>query len=81
MVFNGQYSKEVFTEYGKWLPWIQDIVMPILDSEKGDWLHLPFDGSVADQPYISFTICRFIQSEYKKFIHEKNEQMMKKMRK
>ena len=40
-------------ECGRWLLYITDIFLPIVDSETGDWRHLPFHGSMMNQPYMT----------------------------
>jgi len=73
-VFNGRHSTEIFKEYGKWLMWITDIFLPICESEHGDLLFLPFEGTILDQPYMSMNVVKYIQSQYRKFL---NDQMTK----
>ena len=43
-------------ECGRWLLYITDIFLPIVDSETGDWRHLPFHGSMIDQPYMTMQL-------------------------
>ena len=45
-------------ECGRWLLYITDIFLPIVDSETGDWRHLPFPGSAIDQPYMTMQVLK-----------------------
>jgi len=63
-------------EYKKWIPYIVDIYLPIRNSENGDLISLPFEGSIMDQPYMTMAIIKLAQLNYKKFL----EQKMKKLK-
>lgn len=56
---------EIMEECGHWLPWIDDVFFPAVESETGDFRHFPWPGSLMDQPYSSFTVLKLIQGEYK----------------
>ena len=45
--------------------YITDIFLPIVDSETGDWRHLPFPGSMMDQPYMTMQILKLIQLNFR----------------
>ena len=59
----------------EFLVYINDIFFPIVDSETGDFRHLPFPGSIVDQPYMSMQILKIIQINYKKSINDKMEKL------
>ena len=65
-------------EYGRWLLYITDIFLPIVDSETGDWRHLPFPGSMMDQPYMTRQILKIIQLNFRKHLSEKAESIRMK---
>ena len=44
-----------------------------MDSESGDFRHLPFPGSVMDQPYMTMQVIRLIQLNYRRHLAEKAE--------
>ncbi len=75
MVFNGRRSDEMLREYGRWLPYITELFLPACDSEHGDLLHLPFPGSIADQPYMTMQIILLVQDGYRKMLSERVEKM------
>lgn len=52
--------------------------MPICNSETGDYNHLPFEGPLMDQPYMTMQILNVIQLNYRKCAEEKLKQKMKK---
>jgi len=68
----------MFREYGRWLPYITDIFLPICESEHGDLLHLPFPGSLMDQPYMTMQVVLLVQAAYKSALSEKIEKMRAK---
>lgn len=76
-MFSGNSNPETLQEVSEWVFWITNVVMPILDTENGDFRQLPFPGSIIDQPYASFEICKLIQLNYR--IHLNNR--MKKLKK
>ena len=76
-VFNGRNSPEIFREYHRWLYWITDVFLPMIDSEKGDFLFLPYEGGILDQPYQTMQILTCIQSCYREVQHEKIKRMQK----
>jgi len=77
-VFNGRRSAELYAEYGHWLFYITDIYLPCCDSESGDFRHLPFAGSLMDQPYMSMQILKLIQLNYRRHVHEQAKKMTQK---
>lgn len=78
MVFEGKVDKEIYNERRKWLPWIQDVFLPLCDSEHGDFLHYPYGGSLLEQPYVTMQVLRLIQLNYKQVLHKQMEEAMKK---
>lgn len=80
-VFLNRYSPELFDEYREWLPFIVDIYAPIRNSENGDFLHLPFEGSIMDQPYQTMQILKEIQNTYRDVVREVNEAKIKNAQK
>lgn len=76
-MFYGRYSEELFQEYHRWLPYITDIYLPICDSQTGDLRHLPFEGTIMDQPYMTMQILGVIQGVYRKVANEKAEEKIK----
>ena len=77
-MFNGRYSPEIFNEYREWLPYINDIYLPICDSETGDFRTLPFEGSIMKQPYMTMNILKLIQLNYRKVLSDKMKKKMGK---
>lgn len=71
-VFSGRYrpDSELAIEYGRWMPYIVHLYAPVCDSETGDFRHLPFPGSLVDQPHITLEILRVIQMAYRKVVSE-----------
>ena len=65
-------------ECGRWLLYITDIFLLIVDSETGDWRHLPFPGSAMDQPYMTMQILKLIQLNFRKYLSEKAENIRMK---
>ena len=80
-VFLNHYSQELFEEYREWLPYIVDIYAPIRNSETGDFIHLPFKGSIMDQPYQTMQILKEIQNTYRQVVQEVNEAKLKNAQK
>ena len=79
-MFNGRHNKELFEEYGRWLHYITDVFLPIVDSENGDLRSLPFEGGVMRQPYMTMQIVTCIQNEFKKFLSKERERMTSKLK-
>ncbi|MCI7805626.1 MAG: hypothetical protein MR563_00535 [Spirochaetales bacterium] len=44
-----------------WLSYVNDLFLPIDDSETGGLRSLPFPGSIADQPYMTMQVIKLIQ--------------------
>lgn len=76
MLFLRQYDEEIFSEYKEWLYYVTDIYAPIRDSETGDFRHLPFPGSLMEQPYKSLLILKCIQNAYREVCSEKQKQLL-----
>ena len=74
-MFRGRYSKELYTEYQHWLPYITDLYLPCCDTETGDFRNLPFPGSVSDQPYMTMQVMKLVQLQYRIHLDEKNKAM------
>jgi len=64
-IFAGRYNEDLYREYGRWLPYITDIYLPICDSQSGDFRMLPFPGGILDQPAITMELLRLIQLNYR----------------
>lgn len=77
MVFKGQFNAEVMAEYKEWHSWIKDVFLPLVDSEHGDFRHLPFPGGIMDQPYCTMQILNLIQLNYRIVVDEKNREAMR----
>lgn len=78
MLFLKQYDDEVFNEYKEWIPYVVDIYSPIRDSETGDFRHLPYPGSLMEQPYKSLLILKCIQNTYREVAEQKNKEILDK---
>lgn len=60
-------------EYGRWLPYIVHLYLPMCNSENGDFLHLPFPGALADQPHVVMELLRIVQMAYRQAVKESLE--------
>lgn len=65
----------MFKAYGRWLPYITDIFLPICDSERGDYIAFPFPGSYMDQPYMTMQILNIVQSAYRQVLSARAEKI------
>ena len=79
-MFNGRYDRELYIEYGHWLPYITDMFLPICDSETGDFRVLPFEGGILDQPYMTMQVIKAIQASYRKHLNDKMKRITGKAR-
>jgi len=61
------------------MPYITDLFLPICNSENGDFIHLPFQGALADQPYMTMQVLILIQTAYKQVLSDKAEKMKAKI--
>lgn len=77
-MFAGRNNKLAFKECGKWLSYITDLFLPIVDPETGDLRALPFSGSAADQPYMSMQVIKLIQLNYRKHLADKMKKLKAK---
>lgn len=68
----------VFEECKEYIPYVTDVFLPSIDSESGDYRHLPFAGSIMEQPYMTMQILNLIQLNYRKHLSEKVEKMKAK---
>jgi len=68
----------VFKDYGKWKRYIVDIFLPIVNSENGDLLSLPFEGGIMHQPYMTMQIITCIQIEFRKYLSAQRKKMFAK---
>ena len=50
----------------------------MVDTETGDFRHLLVEGGVLDQPYMTFSLLKYIQSVYRQTMDEKRKRAMKK---
>jgi len=66
-IFAGRYSpvNEICLEYAKWIPAVINLYLPIVDSESGDFRHLPFPGALSEQPHVTMELLRIIQLAYR----------------
>ena len=55
----------------KWLPAIIHLYLPVVDSETGDFRHLPFPGALSDQPHVTMELLRVIQAAFKAEIQKR----------
>ena len=71
-VFNGRAgaTNDVCIEYAKWLPYIVQLYLPLIDSESGDFLHFPYPGSLVEQPHITMETLRLVQLNYRIAVRE-----------
>ncbi len=76
-VFNGRRSEEIYSEYRHWLFYVVHVFLPMIDSETGDYLHLPYEGAMTDQPYVTMKILNCIQDAYREVLKEKTQQRLK----
>ena len=77
-MFNGRRNEELFREYGHSLFYITDVFLPSINTDNGDFLHLPFPGSIMDQPYMSMQIMKLIQLNYRKVLADKMPKGLKR---
>ncbi len=47
----------------------------LCDSERGDFLHWPFPGSLMEQPHCTMELYRLIQLNYRIAVHEMQKRM------
>lgn len=71
-LFSGRYrpDNEICVEYARWIPAIVHLYLPIADSENGDFRHLPFPGSLADQPHVTMELLRIVQMQFRAAIQD-----------
>lgn len=74
-IFNGRRSTEIFRAYSRWIPYVVDIFLSICDGETGNLIHLPFTGSLMDQPYMTMQVILAVQGEYRSHLSAKVEKM------
>lgn len=55
-----------------------DLFLPGCDGDNGNFLHLPEEGGMLDQPYMTMQILRAIQGCYQEYLHEKIQKMQSK---
>ncbi len=67
----GRNNSLLYSECSRWVPYVTDLFLPIIDSETGDFRSLPFDGSIADQPYLTMQVLKLIQLNYRKHLADK----------
>lgn len=77
MIFANQYDEEIFNEYGRWKTWINNIFLPLINTETGDFNHFPYAGTILDQGFVSMEILYIIQNAYRKNLHEKMSRFKK----
>jgi hypothetical protein len=64
-------NDELFKEGAHYVIMINDLFLPCVDSQSGDFRTMPFPGSAADQPYMTMQALKIVQSEYKKTLAER----------
>ena len=74
-MFAGRNSKVIFRENGRWLSYVTDLFLPIVDSETGDLRALPFPGSESDQPYMMMQVIKLIQLNYRKHLADRMKKL------
>lgn len=74
-MFAGRNSTLIFREHGRWLSYVTDLFLPIVDSETGDLRTLPFPGSAADQPYMTMQVIKLIQLNYRKHLADRMKKL------
>ena len=77
-VFSGLYEMELFDEFRQWVFYITDLYLPIADSETGDFRSLPFEGAIADQPYMTMQVLKVIQASYRKHLSDNVKRIQQK---
>lgn len=70
-----------FIENKKWVVYITDIFLPLISSENGDFIHLPFEGGLMEQPYMTMSCLRLLQLNYRKYLSESMKKIQKKGKK
>lgn len=78
MLFLRQYDEEIFSEYHEWIPYVVEMYSPIRDSETGDFRHMPFPGSLMEQPFKTMLILKCVQNAYREVVEDKQKQMFQK---
>ena len=58
---------------------VSEVYLEICDSEKGDYLHFPFEGSIMEQPYWTMRVLDLIRLNYKLTMGEKRKEEAQKM--
>ncbi len=74
----GRNNSLLYTECSRWMPYVTDIFLPIADSETGDFISLPFAGTITDQPYMTMQILKLIQLNYRKHLSERMKKIKAK---
>jgi len=54
---------------------VVDVFLPIVEAEHGGLVHLPFPGSLMDQPYMTMQIILAVQGEFHAYLSQKIEKM------
>ncbi|MBQ1574064.1 MAG: hypothetical protein IIZ78_23320 [Clostridiales bacterium] len=52
-----------------------DVFLPIVEAEHGGLVHLPFPGSLMEQPYMTMQIILAVQGEFHAYLSQKIEKM------
>lgn len=63
-----ELDEEIVADSGaEWsVPWVYFCISSLLDSETGDIIHLPREGSILEQPYRLYSFVQRVQSVWKK---------------
>jgi len=67
-------------KYGKYVMYVTDIYLPCIDTERGDFRFLPFEGDALDQPYMSMQVIKLIQLNYRKYLDKQMKKITAKGR-
>lgn len=68
MLLENAYDEEMFFEYKEWIPYVTDLALPLINSETGDLLRLPFSGSLMEQPSKTMRLVYIVQATFKEHI-------------
>ena len=70
--FRGNHiDPELLEEGGHWLPFVDDIFTPLINTETGDFINFPYEGGYMKQPNKLMNLMRIIQMNYKRVRYEK----------
>ena len=73
--YSMKYSVMRAFRFMSWLSYVNDLFLPIVDSETGGLRSLPFPGSASDQPYMTMQVIKLIQLNYRKHLADKMKKL------